>query len=177
MSLASNIDDVERQIQAIVDGFDFRRPGVEGSLARDLIATAAEAIIERSIPDALDPSGAPWPANEAKYAAYKVKYFEADQPGVLLGQMLSLDSMEGTASVAPHAIDWTYGKNVPPDAARVITAMIEKAAERHMQATDREKARWFTDGGRKFFELDDGIRARLYEVSREALSLYLREVT
>src|SRR5690242_4486710 len=107
--ITSNIDDVSRDIESLIASFDFTSPGKDASLGEDLAGLIAERIIDRSVPDAKAPDGSTWAANEARYAAYKRKKFAADQPGILSGQMLSLESVKGRLTIDPDRLEMTYG--------------------------------------------------------------------
>lgn len=167
----SNIDDVARWLDEVVDTIDFELPGADRSLGRDLAGVVANGIIDRSVPDALDPDANPWAPNEEHYAAWKKKEYDADQPGVLTGQMLSLQSMMGETQVTSDAVEMVYGTNTAATRAR-NGADPPKAKE---PPTDRQKAGWFTDGGREFFGLDEEIADDCVEAMGEGIDRYLTE--
>jgi hypothetical protein len=168
-SVKSNADQVAGWIDRVIDGFSFALPGEDQSLGRDLAGIAAQGMIDRSVPDARSPDGGTWPANEPTYASWKRKKFDADQPGILSGQMLSLESMMGEVNVSADRVEMTYGTGTTPTRARSGAALT--AGQR--QATDRQKAEWFTEGGRRFYGLDENIAAEVVAHAGERFGEYL----
>lgn len=166
----SNAEQVGAWIEDLVRGFVFTRPGVDRSLGEDLAAEAARAMIDRAVPDAKGPDGSGWQANESRYAQWKRRKFDADQPGILTGQMLSLASMLGSPTIGDDRIAMTYGTGERPG----TTARSGAAVPDYMrQLTDREKAEHFTSGGRAFYGLDDTVAARVIAVAERAWEQYL----
>lgn len=172
MNGGSNIDDVERWLDEMIDSINFTLPGKDQSIGRDLAGVVAEGIADRSVPDARDPDGASWAPNEEPYKSWKRKKYDADQPGILTGQMLSLESLKGETDVAPDQVTMKYGTGKPAERARNGAAR-PKAAN---PATDREKARYFTDSGRPFYALDAEIAAKCVEEAKDAITDYLKGV-
>jgi hypothetical protein len=130
---------------------------------------AAEGIESRSN-QGLGKDGKPFKPNEAKYAARKLKRFAVDRPGELGGQMLSLPSILGRPEIGPDSVVMTYGTGeLPPTSSR--TGATLKDYER--TATDRDKARYFAEGGREFYALDAAIAADIVKRTGEALDKYV----
>jgi hypothetical protein len=167
--VTSNADEVAAWIEGVVAGFDFTLPGEQGSLGEDLAGVAAQGMIDRGVPDARAADGGNWAPNEARYAAYKRRRFGAIQPGILTGQMLSLESMLGRPEITPDRVEMTYGTGEPAAGSRSGAPLRPSDQE----VTDREKASYFTDSGRRFYELDDTIAAAVVEKASEAWDRYL----
>lgn len=159
-------------VDAAVRTFDFTLPGRGGeTLGRDLAVRAALGIQQRSA-DGEDPDGNPWKPNEEKYAKYKHDRYQVDRPGELGGQMLSLTSLLGKPEVTAENVLMVYGWNTPPPA-DARNGVPLTPSER--KATDREKGSYFTDGGRRFYELDDATCESMVAVAAAALETHLRE--
>lgn len=171
MNGSSNIDDVERWIQEQLDKIDFTRAGVEESLGRDLAGVVAQGIVDRSRPDAMDPSGGTWADNKEPYKSRKAKKYDAYQPGVLTGQMLSLTSMLGETTITSDQVEMRYGIN-KPSTDSLNGQPPPKAAN---PPTDRQKAQWFTEGGRAFYALDQTIADKVIEAAEEAVPNLLKD--
>lgn len=152
-SVSSNLGDVALWIDSIVESIDFTMPGRDQSLGRDLAGVVAEGIVDRSVPDAVSPDGSGWAANEARYAAWKRAKFAADQPGILSGQMLSLESVKGQVKVTPDSVEMTYGTGSGASRSRTGAALSASQGA----ISDRDKARHFADGGREFYGMDRQI--------------------
>ena len=168
-TLDSNLDEVARLLDQLIAGFNFTRTGKEQSLGRDLAAKTAEGIHDRSVPGRLAPDGSQWDDNEPKYAAKKRAKYDADQPNVRTGQMLSLASLKGKTEVGPDLVVMTYGLDAPPGSALNGTELTtaDKAV------TDSDKAGWCA-ALRPFYGLDATISAALHDVARAALDEYLQ---
>jgi hypothetical protein len=168
-SVKSNADQVAAWIDRTIDGFSFELPGTDQSLGRDIAGIVAEGMIERAVPGTKAPDGGTWPRNEPKYAAWKRKKFGADQVGILTGQMLSLASMMGQVNVTADRVEMTYGTGETPTRSQSGAALTpgEKAA------TDRQKAEWFTAGGRAFYGLDANIAAQVITHAGERFDEYI----
>jgi|GEM_PF-2915897 len=165
----SNIDEVGQWISGILEGIDFTMPGADQSLGRDMAGVVANGIIDRSVPDAQAPDGSTWAANEPEYAARKRARYDADQPGILTGQMLSLESVKGELTLAPAEVTMKYGTGESAKRAR-NGAEPPKASD---PPTDRQKAEWFTEGGRPFYELDDQINEAVVKEAEDAIEKHL----
>src|SRR4051812_11189637 len=96
----SNIDEINAWMDDVIDGIVFTMPGVDQSLGRDLAGAVAEGIADRSVPDAKDPDGGTWDDNREPYKSWKAAKYDAYQPGILTGQMLSLESLLGETAIA-----------------------------------------------------------------------------
>lgn len=169
MDVDSNINEVKLWLHGIVDSFDFTRPGKDGSLGRDMAGVVAEGIIDRSVPDAVSPDGSGWAANEARYAAWKRAKFAADQPGILSGQMLSLESVRGDVKVTPTEVTMNYG--IGSGASRSRTGAALSASQQ--ATTDRDKARHFAEGGREFYGMDRQIADAVVAEVEDAIADHL----
>lgn len=172
MSDASNIDEIGAFLDMAVETFDFTRTGKEKSLGRDLAGVVALGIQERSIPDHLDPTGNPWAANEEKYARWKREKYEVDQPGQLTGQMLGLESLIGETRISSDSVEMIYGVDKPAEKT-LNGAELPKAKE---PPTDRQKAEWFTEGGREFFGLDETIAEACVKEVDQSLDAHIEEL-
>lgn len=161
--VSSNSDAIADLIDALVDSIDFTTVGANGSLAEDLVDVIATGIADRSA-QGLDPDGHPWDANEDKYAAYKRKKYDVDRPGELGGQMLSLESLKGRPAISAEKVEMAYGTGeVPPPNARNGAALTDS----QRAVTDRDKAGYFTDSGRRFYEFDDAIKTAALDVASQ----------
>lgn len=168
-AMESNIDEVARWIDDVVDSVNFTMPGRDASLGRDMAGVVAEGIIDRSVPDAVSPDGGTWAPNEARYAAYKRKKFAADQPGILSGQMLSLESVRGEVKVLPNSVEMTYGIGATPSRSRTGAPL----SASQQATTDKDKARHFADGGREFYGLDRTIAEAVMIEVESAIADYI----
>lgn len=166
--LDSNLDDVAAWVDAAVDSFDFTIAGKDQSLGRDLAGVVADGISERSEPAALDPDGTEWEANEPKYAKRKGKKYDAWQPNVRTGQMLSVKSLIGGTVVAAQEVELRYGTGQPPDSARK-----GDLTESDKSITDIEKA-FFCSKSRPFYALDGAIVGAVVAEAGEALADHLK---
>lgn len=158
-------------VEALVDTFDFTVPGRGGkTLALDLVTRAAAGIADRSS-QGRGPDGVEWRPNEARYARYKQARYGVDRPGELGGQMLSLNALVGKPEVAPDEVRMVYGWGTPPPP---NSRTGQPLKEWEKEATDREKGEYFTDTGRKFYELDDDISESLVKLVQESLDDYIK---
>lgn len=170
VTITSNADEAHAWLDRVVDSFDFARPGVEGSLGRDLAVAAAEGMVERSIVDQTERTGSPFLANEPIYARWKAAKYDAHQPNVRTGQMLSLQSMLGDVDISPEDVALRYGTGQPPASAFSGVAL----SESDRSITDIEKA-FFASEDRPFYGLDDSIDETLQAVAQEALDRLVEE--
>ncbi len=170
-NLESNLGDVAGWLDRLVDGFDFERPGKDQSLGRDLAGVVANGIRDRSVPDCVAPDQSIWPANERDYAAYKREKYDADQPNVRTGQMLSLRSLVGRTSVSNELVEMKYGTGEAPTSA-FNGAELTKSDE---ETTDVDKAGYCTEAGRAFYGLDDTIAGGVVAEAAGALDDYLKD--
>lgn len=163
----TNFLEFEAEFKALIDGFDFTIPGKDQSLGRDLASSAALMISDRSISEQGNAQGSPWAPNAPKYAKMKQDKHGVYNVGILTGQMLSLESMKGETTVEANEVAMIYGTNTEP--AKFATYGTLKDDE----PTDREKAEWFADGGREFYELSEDDANNLIIEAAEALADYL----
>lgn len=164
----SNFLEFEAAFRELMDGFSFQIPGKDQSLGRDLAGIAAQGIVDRSVTEQAGPNFQGWRANDPKYTARKQKEFGVDLIGVRTGQMLSLESVMGQTTVGDDEVEMKYGTNTP--ASRSSTGMGKLKAD---EPTDTQKAGWFTDGGREFYELGDVDAEAIYDAATKALEDYL----
>lgn len=154
-----NVDEVYNDIKSIVDGFSFTTQVEDKSLALDAAGVLADGIIARSI-DEQKAADAAWDALNAKYKTWKVNKYGVELIGVKTGGMLSLDSVLGDIQITPELVTILYGKGTPDRDDPSIT--------------DIEKAFFFSER-RPFFELDDAITDRIFELIEKRLEEYLRK--
>ena len=85
--------------------------------------------------------------------------------------MLSQLSLLGQTTIGPDAVEMKYGVDVPPgpDARNGVPLRPSEA-----KATDSEKAKYFTDSGRRFYEFDDEIAESLTELCGEAFEDHIK---
>jgi hypothetical protein len=169
-SVSSNIDEVAAALDALIDGFDFTRPGKDQSLGRDMAGVAARGIIDRSVPGCKAPDGSDWAENEEHYADAKRAKYDADQAGIRTGQMLSLRSVLGEVTVTRDQVVMRYGTGEAPKSAANGAELTDSDKAR----TDREKAGYFTEKVGEFYGLDATIAGELTAEARDALHSYLR---
>ena len=160
-------DPVLHDIEEMVRRFDFTLVGKDQSLGRDLAVRAAigsetgelegGGIQGRSM-QGLGPDGNPWPENDPKYADYKAKKYNVYLPGELGGQMLSKLSLLGQVVVSSDSVQMNYGTGQPPTKTTARSGAALRPGE--LKATDTDKADWFFDGGREFFEKSRRFRNR-----------------
>lgn len=167
---SSNADEISAWLDKIIDGIDFTMPGRDKSLGRDLAGVVAQGIIDRSVPVAVDPGGTPWDDNEDPYKGWKARKYDARQPGILTGQMLSLESIIGDTAIASETVEMRYGTDTPAKSSRNGVDP-PKAKE---PPTDRQKAEWFTESGREFYALDEKIADKCVKEMSEGVGDYLR---
>jgi hypothetical protein len=175
----SNAGQVIESLEAFVDAFDFNRPGVEGSLGRDVRDRVVQGISIRS-EDEHRGAGTPWKANEEKYAKWKKKrYGLADAPNARTGGMLSRKSLIGRTTIEPDVVTMIYGTGEPPSGTTTgvkMTAQDEKV-------TDIEKAYYAHTGQsvhkikRPFYELDETISKDVWDLIAMSLDHYIKTAT
>lgn len=166
-----NADQVGDDLEEFVASFNFLMPGQGSSLGLDVVDLVVEEIADRSVPDRKDPDDEEWAANEEKYAAYKARKYDALQPGILSGQMLSQESLRGKPEIQADAIEMTYGTGDPPAGTARNGAALTESQKR---ATDRQKADWFTKSGRRFYELDTTLSADVKDMLADRLDEHIK---
>jgi hypothetical protein len=174
VSVTFDFDSASAQdlVDACVDTFDFTLPGRDQSLGRDLAVRAAAGIADRSN-RGLDADGQPFKPNEKRYAYRKLQRYGVDRPGELGGQMLSLTSLLGRPEVTRDAVVMRYGTGERPPANSRSGVPLRPW---ETKATDADKARHFTDSGRRFYELDGKIAASLQGLVNDAWEDHVRSV-
>lgn len=165
-----NFDQHVAWFKDLVDGFNFKLPGKDESVGKDLANLAAQRMTDRSEQQQGGPAGDIWLANEPRYAAWKAKKHNVHAVGVLTGQMLSHESMLGTLDVQSEEVTMKYGTGDPAKRFRG-----GESYDVENPPTDRQKAQWFEEGGRKFYGLDENISTELANLAGEALDEYLAE--
>lgn len=153
----SNLDKIASDIDDLIASINFEMPGVNGSLANDLIDIAARGIIDRTVAEQDDAAGSPLKPNNPKYAAFKAAKYSSHQPLVRTGQMLSLASVRGVPTIGEDEIIMDYGLGVAPTSGS--TGYISKADR---SVTDRQKAGHVSED-RPFYSLDDAIAADMID--------------
>lgn len=152
-SYHSNIDDVGAWLDRCIDGFSLN----EDERGRDIAESIAEGIEVRSDQEqsgALDD----WPKNSEPYRTRKLRKYGTDKTNYRTKQMLSRASLLGDVVVNKDSVDIRYGTGRPPDGS---SGHVEKSDQ---QITDIEKARFAHQLGRPFFELDDEIADKAFEI-------------
>lgn len=171
MAEDSNIDDVEAWEKGLVDSLDFTLPGVDQSIGRDVVGDVASGIHERTVDLMRDATGAPLKPNKDPYKTWKEVKLGVYQPLIKTGQMLSLLSLKGDATITPDEIAIEYGTGEPPSRSASPTGGLSKGDE---DVTDRQKAEWNSDE-RPFFALDDAIIDRIADRAMATFDKYARE--
>lgn len=165
--VTSNILEWSSEFRELMDMFTFDLPGKDQSIGRDLAGLAAQAIIDRSISQQSDPKLVKWRENSEEWTEFKRKNHGVTDIGVLTGQMLSLESMMGDTSVGENEVTMIYGTGTQP------TKYATYGEITGDEPTDREKASWFTEGGREFYELNETDAEAIYDEVAKALEDYL----
>jgi hypothetical protein len=165
--VSSNGDEIARELENLFNKIDFTIRGAEKNLGEALVEIVANDINELGN-EGKGPDGAEWTPNEKKYAAYKARRYDVHKPGELGGQMLSEESLKGQPLILPDQIDMVYGtgKQPPPNSRSGVPLR-----EHERKPTDREKADWFTDGGRPFYELNDAMEPKLLDAFGDAIEI------
>ncbi len=166
-TVTSNLVEYQPAFAALINDFNLTVPGKDQSLGRDMATEACLAIVERSVADQQDATGGTFKATSPKYTASKLRKFSVDLVGVRSGQMLSLESVKGEITVEPEVVTIKYGTG------EVATRSSTGGQLRSNEPTDRQKADWFTQGGRPFFGLLEADHDRVQGVARAALAEYL----
>lgn len=166
----TNFDQHVAWIKDLVGEFNFKLPGKDESVGKDMANLAAQRMTDRSEQQQGSPDGSIWLANEPRYAAWKAKKHNVHAVGVLTGQMLSHESMLGQVTIDKEEVTMKYGTGDP---ARRFRG--GESYDVDEPPTDRQKAQWFEEGGRKFYGLDEQINTELANLAGEALDEYLAE--
>jgi hypothetical protein len=183
-----NIGQVIAWLNNWVDTFDFKRPGNDQSLGRDVMKLAAQRMRDRSLQDRTG-FGTAWPPNSETpshwapegYRAWKEKNYGTGDPNSRTGQMLSQLSMEGRSTIEAKQVTMIYGINKPPVTAPAFGNPDPKLLARDQKVTDTFKAYLAHTGQsrkkivRPFYQLidDDGIA--ISELCQENLNKLITE--
>lgn len=168
----SNIDQVCTWIDDVINSIDFTRPGEDESIGKDVAVSIAQEIADDAA-EQMEPDGTPFPANEAKYAAWKGRKYGMQEPayGYRTGQMLSLESLIGEVDVKADEVTMTYGKDLPPTRSSASGYI----SDQDKAVTDRQKMGWMKDKGVNIYKLSDLVRQRAFELIREWFARVIRE--
>lgn len=110
MPVESNVDIIAAKLDELHRCLDLTRPGIDGSLGRDLLANQAVRILDRSRNQ--EGSLGVWADNRGEYKK------EKDRRGLPVGvglppdsidRMLSLDNLKGERAITPSEAVMTYG--------------------------------------------------------------------
>ncbi len=174
----SNWQQVQGFLDEFVDGFNYKRPGIDQSLGRDVAMKVVERIADRSLADrrSVDED---WAPNEEKYAAWKAKRYSIgeDEPNTRTGQMLSQLSLYGRTRIDEKEITMIYGVNAPPT--RTATGVPLTKADQ--KVTDVQKA-YFAHAGqgkhkitRPFYQVDETDGKAVSELCQANLNEWILE--
>jgi hypothetical protein len=178
----SNIAEVTTWLQGFVDSFDFKRPGVDQSLGRDVAMLAVHRISDRSLSDRTG-FGTAWPPNSEKpsrwapqgYRQWKEDNYGVGEPNSRTGQMLSQQSLYGRTQIESKEVKMIYGTDKPPDRA-TFGNPDPKLLARDQKVTDCQKA-YFAHTGqskkqivRPFYQLIDDDAVAIVELCQENLN-------
>lgn len=194
MKIDSNADAFLRDLEDLIDTFNFDASIGNMSLGKRMANKTAEMIALRS---ATQQKGASvqWEPNKEPYKSDKAKKYNVhDLAGVRTGQMLSIMSLLGETEIQADEIVMDYGIDQPATRSYGSSHFDPKADGK---ATDREKAKWFTEGragirgrdargrftagssggqpARPFYELDDEIADAVFELVTDALAKHLEQ--
>jgi hypothetical protein len=185
--MSSNIGQVVAWLDGFVDSFDFKRPGVDQSLGRDVMNLGAQRIRDRSLQDRTG-FGTAWPPNSETpshwapqgYRKWKEDNYGTDEPNSRTGQMLSLLSMKGRSTVESKQVTMIYGTDTPPTRA-TFGNPDPKLLARDQKVTDVQKA-YFAHTGqskkkivRPFYQLIDDDAEAIVELCQENLNDLIRD--
>lgn len=168
------MDELDRNVMTLIGNLDFTASVGNMSLGKRMAEKTAEMIQARSI-GFQKGAAQQWEPNKEPYKSDKArKYNVFDLAGVRTGQMLSQESLRGETTVTATEVEMAYGTGEAPTSSS--TGHIEDA---DMKVTDRQKAGWFTEGGknqpeRPFYELDQDIADEVFAVVVEAVEKMLR---
>jgi hypothetical protein len=183
----SNIANVVAWLDNWVDSFDFKRPGKDQSLGRDIAMKAVDLIQTRSLVDRTG-FGTAWPPNSETptkwhpqgYKNWKEEHYGTGEPNSRNGQMLSQQSMYGRTKIDSKLVTMIYSLNKPPDRATFGNPTAKQFAQ-DQKVTDTFKAYLAHTGQSKrnvvrpFYQLIDSDGAEIVELCRENLSEYITE--
>jgi hypothetical protein len=186
--MSSNIGQVVAWLDKFVDSFDFKRPGNDQNLGRDIAHKAVELIQDRSLVDRTG-FGTAWQPNSETphppwqpqgYRKWKEDNYGVGEPNSRTGQMLSKKSLFGRTAVDSKQVTMIYGTDTPPDRA-TFGNPTAKQFERDQKVTDCQKA-YFAHTGqskkkivRPFYQLIDSDGAAIVELAQENLNDLIRD--
>jgi hypothetical protein len=185
MAGAFNLDPQIAWLEQFVESFDFKRPGRDQSLGRDVAMKIVEGIHSR-ISQHVDPEGEDWPENSTKepppggYKAWKAKkYGLDDEPNIRTGQMTSQTSLYGRTQINTHDMLMVYGLGEGPKSSAAPTGYLSKQDK---ETTDTQKAYYAHTGQskkrvlRKFYAANAEDTQRVIELVQENLNDYIRSI-
>lgn len=166
-------------LEQFIQGFDFKRPGRDQSLGRDVAMKVVENIHER-VDEHEGPDGKAWDANAPDYAKWKEKkYGLVDEPNIRTGQMTSQQSLYGKTEIGQYEITMKYGTGEAPSRSAAPTGYLSK---QDAETTDIEKAVFAHTGQsehkilRPFYGVNEKDRKDIVELMQENLNDYIRDV-
>lgn len=184
----TNISEITAWLEGFVDSFDFKRPGIDQNLGRDVVELAAQRMRDRSL-DERTGFGTAWPPNSETphppwqpqgYRQWKLDNYGVDKPNSRTGQMLSQLSMKGRSTVESKQVTMIYGTDTPPTSAS-FGSPDPKLLARDQKVTDCQKA-YFAHTGqskkkivRPFYQLIDDDAEAIVALCQENLNDLIRE--
>ncbi|WP_165251178.1 hypothetical protein [Paludisphaera soli] len=167
----SNVDSLAARIKALIDSFDFTRPGIEQSMGEDAAHAVAEDIASSAAELQEEPTGGGFPSNEPGYARRKAEKYGVGDPayGFRTGQTFSLESLLGDVRVGSDEVEMQYGTGRPPERSGASGYI----SEADKAVTDREKMGFLTAGANPIHPYEIGPYAR--EAVREIMAEGLRK--
>lgn len=158
------------KLKALIETYDFTRPGRDQSLGRDAANKVAELILDRSVRDQGGPDGT-WPANKDTYTRRKERLYHVNLIGFRTGQMISLPSLLGHVDIGRHNVTLTYGTGTAPSSSMSSPYI----SESDKQISDTKKAEYFTARKGRFYALDETISDALRELFAEDLDKFIKQ--
>jgi hypothetical protein len=183
----SNIAQVVAWLDGFVDSFDFKRPGNDESLGRDVANLGVQRIQDRSLQDRTG-FGTAWAPNSETpshwapqgYRKWKEDNYGVGEPNSRTGQMLSQQSLFGRTRVESKQVTMVYGTDKPPDRA-TFGSPDAKLLARDQKVTDTFKAYLAHTGQsrkgivRPFYQLIDDDGVAIAELCQENLNKLINE--
>lgn len=170
----TGLDQTRLAIRAFVSGLALD----EGQIGREIIQAYGEGVYDRSMARTA-PDGSIWADNAEAYKVWKQKVYGHSIVGVLSGQMLSLRSLVGRATVGKNRITIIYGTGERGPARNRGGNAPRKVGAAKREATDIEKAEWFeadrpNKRARKFYGMDREIADRIARLIDRHIETQLR---
>ncbi len=153
MSFWSHLPAFTRTVRELADvNFRTALPGGRnlGEVAAELVAVG---VYNRSVNGQTDASGAPWQPLSPKYLAWKAANGYSTRKNIKTGRMLSLEEIRGQVKVTKNFVTITYGLSNE-------TRLLAEWATEGQSRTNRPP--------RPFFDMDEGIAAKLAELIEAA---------